>query len=197
MHRVYDVSPQGMLLRRKHELEALNTVGRSKQRAVAEMRKRKHDTELNFEREWHAKEMRDIQSAKNLADRVKADLAARAAKYQLEVDAENLRKHEAHEALLAEQALIEADRARAMEGVEACSMADEDPRAIQNALDAEEKAQKAKDAAAEKDRKAAAKEKIEGGPRGGAPKPKKKKPAGGFASLGKKVNEKLILDNDV
>ena len=76
-------------------------------------------------------------------------------------------------------------------------MADEDPRAIQNALDAEEKAQKAKDAAAEKDRKAAAKEKIEGGPRGGAPKPKKKKPAGGFASLGKKVNEKLILDNDV
>ncbi|KAH8044752.1 hypothetical protein JL722_14537 [Aureococcus anophagefferens] len=144
MHRVYDVSPQGILGRRKSELKDLETTGRSKQRAILEMRKRKHDSYVRDMKEMYAVEEADMRSAKNLADKVHADLAFRAAKYQLERDEEDrLRRIEAAR-LLEEERLVEADRCLAMEGVERAWMADEDPQAAAEARARKDAAKPAK-----------------------------------------------------
>jgi hypothetical protein len=120
----------------------LETTGRSKQRAILEMRQRKHDSYVRDMKEMYAVEEADMRSAKNLADKVHADLAFRAAKYQLERDEEDrLRRVEAAR-LLEEERLVEADRCLAMEGVETAWMADEDPQAAAEARAAEARAKK-------------------------------------------------------
>jgi len=106
------------------------------------MRQRKHDSYVRDMKEMYAVEEADMRSAKNLADKVHADLAFRAAKYQLERDEEDrLRRVEAAR-LLEEERLVEADRCLAMEGVETAWMADEDPQAAAEARAAEARARK-------------------------------------------------------
>ncbi|KAH8058773.1 hypothetical protein JL720_13962 [Aureococcus anophagefferens] len=70
MHRVYDVSPQGILGRRKSELKDLETTG-GRAAAILEMRKRKHDSYVRDMKEiWSDEEdrLRRIEAARLLEE---------------------------------------------------------------------------------------------------------------------------------
>lgn len=71
-HRIYEVTPEGMQLRRRSELKALETVGRSKQRDRLELRERKREALLAVEGQIFEEEERVVFDARALSDRVRA-----------------------------------------------------------------------------------------------------------------------------
>lgn len=96
MERCFEVTPDGLLLRRRSELAALKTTGRSLQRDRIEERNRRRDAK----RQAAEDKARDIADERayccSLADRVRADLAWRSAVYARERDVER-NQHKAQE----------------------------------------------------------------------------------------------------
>ena len=105
--RVFQSTAEGLLLRRRDELQALDEVGRSKRRTWLEKRRKRHDDKLAAEGLLFEEEERYVFEARMLSDRCRADLAARKAAYDLERMEDERRRREEREAKrLAEEALV-------------------------------------------------------------------------------------------
>lgn len=138
-HRIYDVTPEGMLLRRRSELAALDTVGRSKERDRLELCARKHDALLASEGAIFEAEENEVFAARALSDRAHADLAFRSARYYLERLEDEKRRKIEREAQRVIDAANEASRAAAMVAVERAWMDAADPRVLAAGVVAPEK----------------------------------------------------------
>ena len=132
MERVFEVTPAGCLVRRKAELMALETTGRSLARS-----RRERATALKETKRLAIEEKRRMEDSEHtacslLADRVRADLAARKARYQQDLDEVRKRQRKEKEARLRQEqeeaARLERERQARNQEDESKLMAIEDKR---------------------------------------------------------------------